>query len=77
MSSGRLSVLVKEYGRLAAGVHTVNSAVFYSSALAAVHFGMDVSEVLPAPLLPNVLPPPSYCCRLCCYWLFPTVRSRT
>jgi hypothetical protein len=42
----QLAKLAREYGRLAVGVHAVNSTVFFGAAVAAVHHGCDLAPVL-------------------------------
>jgi hypothetical protein len=44
--AGQLTKLVKEYGRLAVGVHTVNSATILGAAVVSVHYGLDVASLL-------------------------------
>ena len=41
-----LQKLMKEYGRLAIGVHTFNSIGFYGAAVAGVHYGVDLAALL-------------------------------
>ena len=40
-----LQKLVKEYGRLAIGVHTFNSVGFLGAAIAGVHYGLDIAAL--------------------------------
>lgn len=44
--AGRLTKLVKEYGRLAVGVHAVNSVTILGAAIVSVHYGVDVAGLL-------------------------------
>ena len=54
--AGALAGLVKEYGRLAVGVHVVSSTGFYGLAVVGVRYGADLPALLAALPLPQ-LPP--------------------
>ena len=55
--AGALAGLVKEYGRLAIGVHTVSSVGFYGLAVAGVHYGADLPALLAMLPLPQTMSP--------------------